>query len=118
MRAPVTYVHPFVPDPEASFAALRANLDWERREDAPRCEYHCNDLNRPYTYGRGRGRRTYQPRPYHPEIMAIRRLLEARTGHVYEVCFLNLYLDEHDHLGWHADDSPEMDDARAIVPRG
>lgn len=33
----------------------------------------------------------------------------------FEVCFLNRYLDQSDHLGWHADDSPEMDDARPIA---
>ena len=32
----------------------------------------------------------------------------------FEVCFLNGYEDQKDHLGWHADDSPEMDDARPI----
>ena len=32
-----------------------------------------------------------------------------------DVCFINGYEDHRDHLGWHADDSPEMDDNRPIV---
>jgi alkylated DNA repair dioxygenase AlkB len=46
--------------------------------------------------------------------MEIRKALEALTASTFEVCFLNRYLNQSDHLGWHADDSPEMDDARPI----
>jgi alkylated DNA repair dioxygenase AlkB len=110
---PVTYIPNFVPDPDATFKAL-LELDWERRSDAPRCEYYCNDIAKPYVYGRERGRRTYEPRPYHEAILSIRRALEERAQSSFEVCFLNRYLNQSDHLGWHADDSPEMDDARPI----
>ena len=40
--------------------------------------------------------------------------IEAYTELKFEVCFLNRYHDQSDHLGWHADDSPEMDDSRPI----
>ncbi len=112
--APVTYVPKFVSDPDKAFAALRDDLDWEHR-DAPRREYYCNDIPKPYVYGRGKGKRLYMPRPYHPVIMEIRRALESHAGATFEVCFLNRYLNQSDHLGWHADDSPEMDDARPIA---
>lgn len=112
---PARYYPAFVTDPDAAFASLRDDLAWERRSDAPRCEYYCNDTAAPYLYGRGRGRRLYEPRPYHPAIYAIRAALEALSGATFEVCFLNRYLDQSDHLGWHADDSPEMDDARPIA---
>jgi alkylated DNA repair dioxygenase AlkB len=115
MRAPVLYYPNFVADPDAAFARLRDDLDWERRSDAPRCEYYCNDVRQPYVYGVGRGRRLYEPRPYHPAISEIRRKLEQLVGVTFEVCFLNRYLNQSDHLGWHADDSPEMDDARPIA---
>lgn len=111
---PVTYHSKFVAEPDAAFTALRDGLEWERRGDAPRCEYYCNDIAKPYVYGRDRGRRLYEPRPYHPSIMEIRKALETLTGATFEVCFLNRYLNQSDHLGWHADDSPEMDDARPI----
>jgi alkylated DNA repair dioxygenase AlkB len=94
------------------------DLEWERRDDAPRYEYYCNDFPDPYTYGQGRGRRTYHPRPYHPAILAVRKQLEAQMsifGVVFEACFVNRYLNQSDHLGWHADDSPEMDNDRPIA---
>jgi alkylated DNA repair dioxygenase AlkB len=115
MTAPIEYIPNFVSDPDLKLKALQDNLDWERRDDAPRCEYYCNDFDEPYLYGRGRGQRTYLVRPYTPEILEIRKLLEDHTGSKFEVCFLNRYLNQRDHLGWHADDSPEMDDARPIA---
>jgi alkylated DNA repair dioxygenase AlkB len=115
VAAPATYRESWLLDPEVAFKDLRDELDWERRGDAPRGEYYCNDFERSYIYGSGRGRRLYEPRPWHPTIMAIRRLLELEAGTKFEVCFLNRYMNQSDHLGWHADDSPEMDDARPIA---
>jgi alkylated DNA repair dioxygenase AlkB len=115
VKAPVTYIPNFVPNPDEALARLRDELAWERRVDVPRSEYYCNDSPKPYVYGRDRGRRLYERRPYHPVILAIRRDLEVETGAVLDVCFLNMYLNQSDQLGWHADDSPEMDDARPVV---
>jgi len=115
MEIPITYIKNFVPEPEKVLVSLRDNLEWERRADAPRSEYYCNDFNEPYIYGRGAGRRTYLVRPYHPDILAIRKLLEEQAKCKFEVCFLNRYLNQKDQLGWHSDDSPEMDDARPIA---
>lgn len=112
MNPPITYIPNFISDPDLAFAALQA-LDWEHR-DAPRQEYYCNDFPYPYVYGKGRGVREYLPKPYTASIMAIREALEKQTGTVFEVCFLNRYMNQKDQLGWHADDSPEMDDARPI----
>jgi alkylated DNA repair dioxygenase AlkB len=113
MEAPITYLPGFFKNPDDLFAALQ-KADWLRHEDSNRCEYYCNDFPLPYTYGRGRGVRTYQVQPYLPEILEIRAALEAEAKTVFEVCFLNRYLNQSDSLGWHADDSPEMDDARPI----
>lgn len=110
-----SYIPNFVCDPDIALARLSTELDWERRSDAPRSEYYCNDTIEPYTYGKGKGRRTYEVRPWHETILAIRRQLEAECSCIFDTCFLNRYLDQRDHLGWHSDDSPEMDDARPIV---
>jgi alkylated DNA repair dioxygenase AlkB len=112
---PITYIPGFVSEPNKVLERLQKELDWERRADAPRSEYYCNDFTEPYTYGNGTGRRTYYPRPYHPEVLAIRQKLEEVCGCKFEVCFLNRYMNQSDHLGWHADASPEMDDARPIA---
>ena len=114
MEAPVRYIPNFLSDPDAVLLQLTA-LDWERRDGTPRSEYYINDYPEPYTYGAGRGRRTYLPKPKPPEVASMQDALRALTGHLLEVCFLNRYLDQKDQLGWHADDSPEMDDLRPIA---
>lgn len=113
-KPPITYLPNFISDPNKALIALQTELEWERRGDAPRSEYYCNDFKEDYIYGRGAGRRTYSARPYNPTILEIRRALEAQANCVFEVCFLNRYLNQKDQLGWHADDSPEMDDLRPI----
>lgn len=111
----VLYKSSVIPGADAALQTLLEDLAWERRESTPRGEYYCNDHGVPYTYGSGRGVRTYYPRPYHPTINAIRVLVEREVGCILDVCFLNRYDDQRDQLGWHADDSPEMDDTRPIV---
>lgn len=112
MGAPITYIPNFIKNADDMFVALQG-AEW-LRDTNNRCEYYVNDFPLPYTYGRGRGVRTYQVQPYLPSILEIRASLEAHTRTVFEVCFLNRYLNQSDSLGWHADDSPEMDDARPI----
>lgn len=102
----VEYQPSFIPTRAADeiFFTLWGDLDWERREDAPRREYWIGP--RPYTYGQGRGKRTYYPRISHPLVQWVRDQL---PGPLYAGCFLNGYEGERDHLGWHADDDPEID---------
>lgn len=72
------------------------------------------DFQSEYTYGRGMGMRTYVSRPWHPLALEIRDRLSAIAGTVFEACFCNGYEGPRDHLGWHADDSPEIDGDRPI----
>lgn len=91
-----------------------AGFPWEDR-GAPRRECFFSDIGAPYTYGSGAGARTYWPKPA-PDIMAsLTRAAEAASGCRFELCFANGYAGEREHLGWHADDSPEIDDARPIA---
>lgn len=102
---------------ELMLKELQTRLDWKRYGDGtvPRMEYYINTVGVPYTYGRGDFARTYQPQPEIGTIDFIRHRVERMAGAKFEVCFLNRYLNQSDHLGWHADDSPEMDDARPIA---
>lgn len=113
---PVTYKPGFLAPHEAlqAYAILKADLDWLRVRR--RSEYWTNTLDRPYTYGRGKGELTYQPQAPHPHIDAIRDAIAMETGvPALEGCFLNLYLDGSDALGMHADDDPGIDHARPIA---
>lgn len=114
-NTPVKYHGDFVDNPTEVFDRLWAELEWVQRGNTPRLEYYCNVNGTPYTYGRGEGQKTYEAQPEHSLIKEIRDKLTLTTGYAYEVCFLNGYRDGKDQLGWHADDSPEMDDERPIA---
>jgi alkylated DNA repair dioxygenase AlkB len=116
VSAPVTYVPDFVSPAfgATAFERLRTELAWERRETAPRSEYWTNLFDRPYTYGNGVGQRTYQAQVSHPIIDEIRDSM-FEDGTVLEGCFLNLYNDGTDALGWHADDDKKIDHAKPIA---
>ena len=115
IKAPVMYVPGFIKDADASFATLSKELDWVRHDKVPRAEYYVNDVPAPYTYGDPKFARTYEPQPWHPLLREHQRMIEAHLGTRMEVCFLNMYKDGKDQLGWHEDDSPEMDPDRAII---
>lgn len=112
---PIAYTRGFVTDSAAELEKLWNELDWERRGSTPRREYYCNDLAVPYVYGSGAGVREYMPKAWYPSIMAIRARVEASLATMLGVCFLNGYEDARVHLGWHSDDSPEMDDDKPIA---
>lgn len=116
MNLPIQYYPNFVADPDSMFKQLRDELAWVRRDTTPRSEYYYNSWNVPYTYGRGRGIREYQPQPSHPIIEGlIAGLYTVTPGAMFDVCFLNRYHDQSDQLGWHSDNSPEMDDTKPIA---
>lgn len=109
------YVTDFIEEPDRYYETLWHDLEWEQRPDAPRKEYWTNLFNRPYTYGRGRGERTYQPQPDHALIVEARHRIALATGHVLEGCFLNAYGTKRDWLGWHSDDDPGINHALPIA---
>ncbi len=114
MNAPILYIPNALEMPDHFFRELTNTLDWQKR-GAPREEYYCNDFPFDYTYGKGRGERTYKPQPWTAALNAIRHIAQDVAQTTFDVCFLNRYLNQHDQLGWHSDDSPEMDDARPIA---
>lgn len=87
---------------------------WEDR-GAPRRECFFSDTGAPYTYGAGAGARTYWPKEAPGWLAELTRAAEEACGCRFELCFANGYAGPREHLGWHADDSPEIDDARPIA---
>lgn len=120
MDAPVAYIPDLVWKADEAFERLMAELPWERY-GLPRDEVYFNDTMAPYTYGSPGRERTYEPEAlWHPTVLDIRAMVEdaiigAGCGGVMDVCFCNRYMGARDQLGWHADDSPEMDPSRPIV---
>lgn len=89
-------------------------FDWVDRTPT-RLEYYVTDIGDEYTYGEGRGERTYTPQAWNEFIRGAQRAVEHFAQCKFEVCFLNRYLNERNQLGWHADNSDIMDDARPIA---
>lgn len=113
----IEYIADYIGRSEADeeFDRLWNELDWERREGAPRREYWQNDYNLAYTYGRGAGVRTYDAKPWDGWVAGLKDELNARRLWALDCCFINGYNDERDSLGWHADDSPEMNPREPVV---
>lgn len=110
-----TYKPGFIGNPDVAFKHLSTQLAWVKMGNTPRLEYYANLHNEPYTYGSGMGVRTYPLQPWDNEIENIRKKLLDEAGIDYDVCFLNRYVNQSDSLGWHADDSPEMDGKKPIA---
>lgn len=114
MKPPVTYDCQFIGHGRAG--ALQhlywELLPWENREGAPRRECWFNPYGLPYTYGSGEYARTYQAHGFDGaagmSIQSMIELLNHRYGASFDCCFVNGYAHGRQHLGWHADDSPEM----------
>jgi len=107
---------------EDILAALLREVPWINKGAAPRDEcFMALDTALTYSYGKldpERPRRTYSAAPMHPLVRGIMQLLNAEHpefGGAFNVCVLNHYANEHQHLGWHADDSPEQDPRHAIA---
>lgn len=99
---------------EDLFTVLRDEVAWVNRE-APRDECFMAAPNAPraYSYGNNNERRealhTYHAVDMHPAVLRLLTRINGEFGTSYNVCVLNYYKDRHQHLGWHADDSPEQD---------
>jgi hypothetical protein len=108
MPDPITYHPDFLTGPLATrcFERLRDELEWARRDQTPRMEYYVG--RDPYQYGKGGFSRTYLPQASHDVIDLIPALIHYKLGVEFDVCFLNRYLDQSDHLGWRSDDSDAL----------
>jgi alkylated DNA repair dioxygenase AlkB len=97
---------------------------WIQVTDA-RLECFMSAATGTYTYGEGRGVRTYTPVPYSSLVLDIQHQLNRddiggldgamRDVFTYNVCFLNRYDNASMQLGWHSDDSPGMDHEHPIA---
>lgn len=94
------------------------SLPWETRRTA-RQEYFMADTRRDYTYG-GAYPETYWSQPFSEMVENLKRTLNMRLGAEFNVCFLNKYDNEKNHLGWHADDfiGSRTDQPIAVVSFG
>ena len=102
------------------FPELRDNVAWVNR-NSPRdeCFMAAPGAPRKYSYGNNNEARTedhtYNAVDMHPQVLDLMMRLNKEFGTAYNVCVLNYYKDRNQHLGWHADDSPEQDMSHPIA---
>lgn len=111
---PAEYLPNWVTAADDVFNVLWNELDWVRHPLVPRREYYTNLCGVDYAYGSGDFARTYKSQPLHWYIEVLLSNLMFATDIPFEAVFINGYDDGTDHLGWHSDNSPEMDDDRPI----
>lgn len=115
ITAPITYIPNFC---EGDVESLWNEISWVNIDTVPRYECWMNDYGVPYSYGSGTFSRTYEPIDWYSEADNIRNFLKFKFD--FDCCFINGYINEKQHLGWHSDDSPEMshDHPIAVVSFG
>jgi alkylated DNA repair dioxygenase AlkB len=101
-------------DPDHLFDHLYTDLEW-LEETPARKEYFMSTDQLTYAYGSGNFSRTYFSNPFSNPVEDMRRRLNNALEVDFNVCFLNRYDSEHSHLGWHADDSVEMNPDHPIA---
>jgi alkylated DNA repair dioxygenase AlkB len=109
---------------DTSLDEVLNSTPWIQVTDA-RLECFMSTTTDTYTYGEGRGVRTYTPVPYSAIVTRIQETLNGHISHVlnehpahsgrYNVCFLNRYDNAAMQLGWHSDNSPGMDHDHPIA---
>lgn len=101
------------PTPDKAFQEL-LSLDWLDVTEARR-EYFMSQTPRSYIYGKGKGEREYHSKEFNGIVAKIMSELNGNKAAQYNVCFLNRYDSQKHQLGWHADDSPNMDLEHSIA---
>lgn len=97
---------------DALMAELREGLAWEvhrirmfgRLVDSPRLSRWIGDPGASYVYSGIR----FEPRPWHPSLLQLRRKLHALLGVDFNSVLANRYRDGRDAMGWHSDDEREL----------
>lgn len=107
-----TFIPNFISlESETVLQLLFDGVTWDERAGNRMESFQSLDLTKTYSYGKADSinRRTYSPSEMHPLVKDFLIKLNAHFETDYNICVLNYYTDQHNSLGWHADDSPEQD---------
>ena len=97
---------------DALLQALASEIPWEQHHvrlfgrtlPAPRLSCWIGDPGAAYTYSAVR----FEPRPWTPQLAALRDRLNAAFGAGFNSVLANRYRNGADGMGWHSDDEPEL----------
>lgn len=116
-HAEVTYTPDFLPRAKATryLNKLQHEVPWEtervRGKEARRKVCSFGDPGVSYRYAGGRK----QARPWTPTLEKLRRKVEAATGLSFNYVLLNCYEDGRDYIGYHADDTRDLQQGSTIA---
>lgn len=77
---------------------------WGKQYPQPRLTAWYGDAGRSYAYSGV----VLEPHPWTQTLLRIKDDIEHVCGHRFNSVLLNLYRNEHDSVGWHSDDEPEL----------
>jgi alkylated DNA repair dioxygenase AlkB len=58
---------------------------------------------------------SYSSKPFHPKVLEIMNKINKELNLSLDICFLNLYMNSRNGLGWHADDAISIDHSNGIA---
>lgn len=101
-----------ITDSDYYFHYLLENINWKHQEIKlfgknilqPRLTALYGDIDKTYTYSN----LTLLPNPWNPLLIHLKEKLESRFNLKFNSVLLNLYRDENDSNGWHADNEKEL----------
>lgn len=112
---PVKLVKSFIPDAQKVFSQVLTEVPWIQVEITPREEFHHVATGGSLVYGHGDGRREYASQALPPVLATMLGQVEQAVGCSFENVSANHYRHGADHVGWHSDNGPTMDDTRPIA---
>ena len=117
----VNYYGQMMPQQEADFylKTLLENIIWKNDEIfifgktiiTKRKVAWYGDTNFNYTYSKV----TKEALIWTPELLALKMLIEEKSGETYNSCLLNLYHNGSEGMGWHSDAEKELKKNAAIA---
>ena len=117
----VNYYGQMMPQQEADFylKTLLENIIWKNDEIVifgktiitKRKVAWYGDTNFNYTYSKV----TKEALIWTPELLALKMLIEEKSGETYNSCLLNLYHNGSEGMGWHSDAEKELKKNAAIA---
>jgi alkylated DNA repair dioxygenase AlkB len=119
--AELRYYPNFLPALQADrcFQQLLQQIEWREEQvlvwgewhKQPRLTAWHGDAESNYSYSG----RALTPLPWTPLLAELRDAVQARGAGRYNSVLLNLYRDQHDSMGWHSDNEPELGEAPDIA---
>lgn len=93
---------------------LLNEVDW-LSETKMRKECFMSDDDIEYAYLDYSGAPTYKSKRFHPIVKSIMDKVNEKLSTSLDICFLNLYMESRNGLGWHSDDSHTIDHNEGIA---